>query len=152
MGRMKNSALREVALDYLGRIERLNPVAVEEIPDEALSVKGIVSEVLEREAQKVERRLKPGSCLIVLDERGEQWTSRRWAEHLGVLLASSSHREIVFLLGGAQGISERLKRRADLLLGLSKLTLPHQLARVFLLEQVYRALTILRNFPYHNDG
>lgn len=152
MGRVKNSALRDVALDYTARIERLNPFEVEEIPDESLNNKVAVAEILEREAQKIERRLKPGSCLVVLDERGCQLTSMDWAQCLGDKMGLSVYREIVFVLGGAQGLSSRLKQRADLLLGLSKLTLPHQLARVFLLEQVYRALTILKNFPYHHEG
>ncbi len=152
MGRLKNPALRDLASDYAARIERLNPFEVEEIPDENLNTKMSLAEILEREAQKIERRLKPGSCLVVLDERGQQLSSMDLAQCLGDKMALSVHREIVFIVGGAQGLSARLKQRADLLLGLSKLTLPHQLARVLLLEQVYRALTILKNFPYHHEG
>ena len=83
----------------------------------------------------------PRGKLIVLDERGKAFTSGQFAELLKT--------EAVFVIGGAGGLDDAVKQRADLLLRLSSLTLPHALAQVLLLEQLYRAATILTGHPYH---
>lgn len=98
---------------------------------------------VERVALKDESRLvvPKGARLVVLDERGRDFSTARFAQ----LLAQSS----AFVIGGADGLSAALKNRADLLLKLSSLTLPHALAQVILLEQLYRAATLATGHPYH---
>jgi 23S rRNA (pseudouridine1915-N3)-methyltransferase len=101
---------------------------------------------LERIAVKDESRLvvPRGARLIALDERGRDFTTAQFAP----LLAEPS----AFVIGGAEGLSPALKKRAGLLLRLSSLTLPHALAQVILLEQLYRAATLLTGHPYHRGG
>jgi 23S rRNA (pseudouridine1915-N3)-methyltransferase len=85
---------------------------------------------------------------VLLDSRGKQMSSEEFAEHLGRLRDRGTQR-VVFAIGPADGWSVAARERADLLLSLGRITLPHQLARVVLAEQVYRALTILAGHPYH---
>ena len=93
-----------------------------------------------------ERLLKKAKGFIVaLDERGREVTSREFAKIV------EKHPTITFLIGGANGLSEEVKERADLLLSLSKLTLQHDVARIVLLEQLFRAQEINRGSPYHRD-
>ncbi len=85
---------------------------------------------------------------VVLDERGQPMDSLKFAKWLERLTIDQPH-GVTFVVGGDVGVSETVRQRADLLLSLSAMTLPHQLARVVLLEQIYRACTLMRNIPYH---
>jgi 23S rRNA (pseudouridine1915-N3)-methyltransferase len=85
---------------------------------------------------------------VVLDERGRSMDSLKFAKWLERLTIDQPH-GVIFVMGGDVGVSETVRQRADLLLSLSAMTLPHQLARVVLLEQIYRACTLMRNIPYH---
>ena len=149
IGKMKNLAFSEVAEEYAKRIRKFNPLEIHEIPDETIRDKGNLEKLLEKEAVRIRKRIKKGAHIIALDELGQQWNSVDLAWEIKNLLESPAS-EIVFLLGGAQGLAESIKKQAHQCWSLSKLTLPHQLARVLTLEQLYRALTILRNVPYHN--
>lgn len=94
-------------------------------------------------------RLNPDDYLVLLDERGQEFGSvelSRWLERR----LSASHRRLIFLIGGAFGFSPEIYARANEQLALSKLTFSHQMVRLFFLEQLYRAMTILKNEPYHN--
>lgn len=104
----------------------------------------------QEEGKTVLARLSPGDFLVLLDERGKQFTSVELARWMEQQLASS-HRRLIFLIGGAFGFSSEVYARANAQLSLSRLTFSHQMARLFLLEQLYRAMTILKNEPYHND-
>ena len=87
--------------------------------------------------------------LILLDSRGKQFTSEEFAQHLGALRDSGTQ-TVVLAIGPADGWSAEARRRAHLLLSLGRITLPHELARAVLAEQIYRALTILAGHPYHS--
>jgi len=150
VGKLKTKALADVASDYERRIRKYHPFAVVEVPDEAVRRKAPVEKILAKEALKIEKQIKAGSYLIALDERGTQWSSVEFADQLERIF-KSAHREICFVIGGAHGLDASLKKEAQGRWSLSKLTLPHQLARVLALEQIYRALTLLRNVPYHNE-
>lgn len=89
--------------------------------------------------------------LVVLDEKGKAFTSEEFAKQLQEW-GNRGVRTIVFLIGGANGVPERTKKEATLTLSLSPMTLPHQLVRVFLAEQLYRAGTIMSGHPYHRGG
>ena len=150
VGKIKREAFQEMAEEYARRIKRFHSFEVVEIPDEKVLPKTELPKALEREAARVEKHLKKDSFLIVLDEKGQQWSSIDLAWELGQIFQQPVG-EIVLLIGGAFGVADFLKKKAKVLLSLSKLTLPHQLARVLALEQLYRALTILKNVPYHHE-
>ena len=107
------------------------------------------NETKAREAELILSKISTSDYLILLDEIGEMYTSEKFAAQLNKLQMNASKR-IIFLVAGAFGADERLKNRADKLLSLSKMTFSHQMIRLFFVEQLYRAFTILRNEKYHN--
>jgi 23S rRNA (pseudouridine1915-N3)-methyltransferase len=102
-----------------------------------------VARVALKDEKRLLAALPKGARVIVMDERGRDYTTRQFAE----LLRS----ETVFVIGGAEGLSGEVKRQAALLLRVSSFTLPHALAQVVLLEQLYRAASVLTGHPYHRD-
>ncbi|RTL56716.1 MAG: 23S rRNA (pseudouridine(1915)-N(3))-methyltransferase RlmH [Sphingobacteriales bacterium] len=108
-----------------------------------------VSELKKEEAAKLLNILQKDDYLILLDERGKQFTSVALAEFLQQR-ANAGHKKIIFLIGGAFGVDDVILKRADFVWSLSKLVFPHMLVRLILAEQVYRACTILKNEKYHH--
>ncbi|MBK9338690.1 MAG: 23S rRNA (pseudouridine(1915)-N(3))-methyltransferase RlmH [Lewinellaceae bacterium] len=104
----------------------------------------------QEEAKLVLGKLNPDDYLVLLDERGLQYSSVKLAHWMEQRL-SASNRRLIFLIGGAFGFSREVYARANAQISLSRLTFSHQMARLFFLEQLYRAMTILRNEPYHNE-
>lgn len=142
------SGLFEPAIDeYLGRIKRYTKVEVVELPP---SKKGGADPLRarEEEGQALLSRTRPGDLVVALDERGEQLDSEGFSRHL-IQEAMNRGRDLVFLIGGAEGHSDEVRRRADRVLGLSRMTLAHRLARLVLAEQIYRGFAIARGEPYH---
>ena len=145
VGKNRDPWVKEVVADYAGRIRRYAPLELSEARDE----KGAEAEVMRRrECERLEKLVPPGATLVLLDERGEQMDSPALAAYIGKQ-RDSGNGEMVFAIGGAYGFSEEFRRRGRLL-ALSKMTFTHQMVRVFLLEQVYRAFSILNNEPYHH--
>lgn len=105
----------------------------------------------EEESRSIEEHLSPADFVVLCDERGKVLTSLELSTRLKSE-AESGVRQFTFVLGGAFGVGESLRRRANLVLSLSKLTMNHHVARVVLLEQIYRAIMIQKNRPYHNEG
>lgn len=103
--------------------------------------------LMAQEAQRIEAALPKGARLVALDERGKDWSTLQLAEHLSSWQRDG--RDVAFVIGGADGLAPDLKGKADTLLRLSSLTLPHGMVRVILAEQLYRAWSILQNHPYH---
>lgn len=101
------------------------------------------------EADRILAALPQGGVPVVLDERGTQVTTRELAQWLSGWMAEGV--SPAFVIGGADGLDDRVKARAGRLMGLSRLTLPHALARVMLIEQLYRAACIIKGHPYHRD-
>jgi 23S rRNA (pseudouridine1915-N3)-methyltransferase len=102
----------------------------------------------QKEGELLLNEIKSGYVIVALDERGKHITSQEFAEHI-VKWRDNSGGRIAFILGGANGHSEEVRQKADFVLSLGKMTLPHMLARVVLIEQLYRAYTIINNHPYH---
>ena len=150
LGKVKRKPIAEIAEDYAHRIKRFHPFEVVEVPDESVKPKADVTYALAKESQSIQKALKREACLIVLDEKGTMFSSVDLAWELGQLFQSPAS-EIVFLIGGAFGLAPEIKARGKMIWSLSKLTLTHDLSRVLCLEQIYRALTILRNVPYHHE-
>lgn len=103
-----------------------------------------------KEGEQILQRLKNEDCLILLDERGKHYSSEQFSATLDQWFQAPFKR-LVFQVGGAYGFSEAVYQRANYKLSLSSMTFSHQMIRLFFLEQLYRAMTILRNEPYHNS-
>lgn len=144
VGRMRNSAMRTLVENYLERCGRAGMrVRVDEVAED----KGGAP----RNPSAIQDRMNRSSCSIVLDERGEALDSLVFATQLEKDL-SQNRGDVVFVIGGAAGLSPEIVKAADRVLSLSAFTLPHELARVVIAEQVYRAASILRGLPYHRGS
>lgn len=148
-GRVKRSPEQTMVDDYAKRAKALaRRLGISDLVVDALEDKGPPEGRRAREAQALLARVPEGAALIVLDERGDNVTSQEWALDLNARLGSGA-REIVYVIGGADGLAQEITARAARRLALGRQTWPHMLVRVMLLEQIYRALTILTNHPYH---
>ena len=147
VGRLKGWAA-EGSDDYLKRLRRYFPVEVLEVPEEDLNRRS-PAEVLSAEATKLLKRLPEGPHVVVLDrEKGQRLSSEDLAKTLEDLgLSGISH--VVFVLGGPLGLAPEVLQKADSRFSFGNITLPHALARVVLLEQLYRASKINRGEKYH---
>ncbi len=133
--------------EYAGRMPRdarIELVALKPAPRG-----GATNRVLEAEEKRILAALSGGCIRVALDERGIRFSTRELAQR--VARWREAGRNVAFIVGGADGLAEGLKRSADLVWSLSPLTLPHGLARVVLAEQLYRAVSILHNHPYHRE-
>ncbi len=144
-GKTKDPHLRALQQEFASRIARFNDFAIEELKPGRLPAPGSgkqASAAERRWLQKLE-----GSTRVFLDERGREWTSEEFAEWLG-RQALRGTGTLAFLVGGREGFSGAMRKQADLLLALSRMTLTRDWARTLLLEQIYRGFTILRGYPY----
>jgi len=132
--------------DYLARFPRDYEVRLKQVRAEARHQQPLAHS-LEGEEARLSAAAAGSDRLVVLDEHGVDWTTAQLAQHIGRWRDASEH--VSFVIGGADGLSSRLISRAQVKMRLSSLTLPHALARVVLVEQLYRAWCILANHPYH---
>ena len=108
------------------------------------------AETQRAEAQLLLKALPPKAFVVLLDERGKDMTSRDFAARLGAW-QEQGFADLVFIIGGADGVTDEVKAKANFTLGFGRLTWPHRLVRVMLLEQIYRAKQIIAGHPYHRD-
>jgi 23S rRNA (pseudouridine1915-N3)-methyltransferase len=132
--------------EYLQRLPADFPVAIRQVKPHTRAGQP-AAQVLAAEAERLRTAIAPGSRVIALDERGRDWTTEQLADALREWRDNAE--TATFVIGGADGLDAAFKRSASLLLRLSSLTLPHALARVLLVEQLYRAWSILTHHPYH---
>jgi 23S rRNA (pseudouridine1915-N3)-methyltransferase len=142
IGKTKEPAIQALTDEYLKRISHYAEAEAVVLKDEA-AILSLASG--ERKQHKNEN--KDRHKLILLDSRGKQFSSEELAEFLEREQVNAI--PLLFAIGGSDGFSEEARRHARFILSLGKMTLPHELARVVLLEQLYRAFTILKNHPYH---
>ena len=135
--------------EYARRLPREAALHLQEIKPEKRGGGVTAEKGMAAECARIEAAIPPRSKLFVLDERGQDWTSVRLASEMKTWLESGD--DICLVIGGADGLSPAIKQRADVLLRLSALTLPHGMVRVLLAEQLYRAVSILNNHPYHRE-
>ncbi len=149
VGKTRVSFVAEGVDFYSARIRNYNAWELLETTD----VKHVADTVrmVAEESEKVLKLLKTDDYVILLDEKGTHHSSVSFAGALKKCMDKSPAR-IVFVIAGAWGAGEPLRKRANEIWSLSKLTFPHQLVRLILAEQIYRAMTILRNQPYHHEG
>ena len=138
VGRLKEDFFRAAESEYLRRLRPLCQVAIEEVRDDAALARAVP-----------EARGSSGALVVALDQRGDLVSSEDLAAMLGEEEQRGGGRPVVFAIGGPDGHPEALRRRADRLIAFGRITIAHRLVRVVLLEQIYRAFTILRGHPYH---
>lgn len=135
---------------YCARLKHYMPFSVVEIPDlkniSALSK----DQIKEKEGQLILKNLKDADEVILLDEKGKEYTSKEWALMLEKKI-SSGGRNIVFVIGGPYGFSSQVYSRANGMISLSRMTFSHQMVRAIFTEQLYRAFTIMKGEPYHHE-
>ncbi len=151
VGKLSEQYWRDAVNEYSKRLSRYCRLTVVEAEDEGTpdGKKSISPDVvMEREGERLLRALKPGTYVIALAIRGKRLSSEAFAEKIDQL-AVSGRSSITFVIGGSLGLSPRVLERADYQLSFSDMTFPHQLMRVILLEQIYRAFRINRGEPYH---
>lgn len=146
VGRTDRGAVSDLVAHYLGRLPRGFSVEQTVLPEAG---KGEVAYQQRVECERILAALKPGERVVVLDERGTPLTSVGFAGRLGAW-RDQGVRKVVFVVGGAYGMTDEVRERADLVLALSAMTFPHQLVRVLFAEQLYRATAILQGSPYHH--
>lgn len=135
---------------YEKRLKHYLPFQAEVIPDIKNAKKMSQLQIKAKEGEQILKRLNKGDHLILLDERGKSYSSVQFANFMDQQL-QQSYKKIVFLIGGAYGFSDEVYQRSNAKISLSKMTFSHQMVRLFFIEQLYRAMTILRNEPYHHE-
>lgn len=151
IGRLKEKYLREASAEYEKRLSAFCRLEVtelepERLPDDPKPAR--IAAALEAEAERIIKAIPRGAFTVPLCIEGRQLSSEELSEKLDSA-AVGGESSICFILGGSYGMSDRVKRLADLKLSMSKMTFPHQLARIMLLEQLYRAFKISRGGAYH---
>ncbi len=151
VGKIKEKYFRAAIAEYvkrLGRYCKLEEVVVnDEKAPESLSENEMI-QVKEAEGERILAKIKDDQYVVALAIEGKQLTSEDLASKLGDL-ALRGRSDVVFVIGGSLGLSETVMKRSNMALSFSKMTFPHQLMKVVLLEQIYRAFRIQRNEPYH---
>jgi 23S rRNA (pseudouridine1915-N3)-methyltransferase len=148
IGRTRERWWQEAEADYLRRLTGTWQVVLREYKSVDVTDQSQIEEARRDEGLRLTKALAPRSRVVAMDERGHQLNSVEWASELARLLVEGGG-EVEFLIGGAFGLDERVRNRADRVWALSSLTFPHQMARLILIEQLYRARMILQNSPYH---
>lgn len=151
IGRLKRAPEEELTLDYIDRLTKLgrqvgiSGVRVREIAESNASTS---PQRKQQEAKSIIACLPERASIVVLSEGGDNVTSQKFSKLIKTNL-DGGERDLVFLIGGPDGFDEALVNQADSMIAFGKMTWPHRLARVMLAEQIYRAVTILVNHPYH---
>lgn len=150
VGRVASRYLQEGIDMYTSSIGHYMPFFVTLIPD-VKTTKGLTQEKQkEMEGRAILSQLQAGDVLVLLDERGKEMTSREFATYIDRKSVTVARR-LVFLIGGPYGFSPEVYERANEKISLSRMTFSHEMVRLFFVEQIYRAMTILRGEPYHHD-
>lgn len=150
VGKTTTPYLQDGIKDYATRVNRFSPFEIKVIPDIKNAGKLTNEKQKEAEGKLILEHTGAADYLMLLDERGKQFTSREFALFIQQKSVELP-RNLIFVIGGPYGFSKEVYDRANGMLSLSKMTFPHELIRVFFVEQLYRAFTITRNMPYHHD-
>ena len=151
VGKIKEKYLKDAIAEYMKRLSRYCRLEIIEVADEKIpehAGKEKEEAVRAKEAERISRHIKEDAFVITLEIEGKQLSSEELAERiegLGIQGESS----VVFIIGGSLGLDGKIRKRSDFALSFSRMTFPHQLMRVILLEQIYRSFRIARGEPYH---
>ena len=150
VGKLKEKYLKDAILEYTKRLSRFTKLNIIEIPDCKIPENASPAQeliILEKEGRQILSKIKNNDYVISMCVEGKQFSSTEIAQKL--MEISVSAKNIVFIIGGSLGLCENVKKRSNLCLSFGKITLPHQLMRVILLEQIYRGYKINNNETYH---
>lgn len=135
---------------YVTRLSHYIPFEYKNLPD-IKTTKGLTKEKQkELEGELFFNNIHPGDVLVLLDERGKEMTSREFSTYIDKKMVTVA-KNLIFAIGGPYGFSDEVYNRANEKLSLSKMTFSHEMVRLFFIEQIYRAMTILKGEPYHHD-
>lgn len=148
VGKTKSSELVRLINEYVKRINFYKKFKII-VVNSLKSKKNSEKEIKKIEGENVLKIVKKNELIFLLDENGKSFNSRKFADFLSNKF--KTNKSIVFVVGGAYGFSNEIKQKSNEIISLSEMTFSHQIIRLFFTEQVYRALTILNNHPYHND-
>ncbi len=150
VGKIKESFYRDAIAEYAKRLSAYCTFKVCEVDDEpdTGSSDAAIETAKEREAERILKNIKPGMHVITLEIKGKKYSSETFSSMLSDLFVSGKS-DIAFIIGGSNGLAKCVSDRADGKLSFSDMTFPHQLMRVILSEQIYRAFRIMRGEPYH---
>ena len=150
IGNTDKKYMKEGIDDYVKRLSYYLPFETKVIPD--LKNRNTLSVEIqkEKEGQLILNQVVPGDFLILLDERGAEFSSLEFSKWIEKKMIAGM-RQLVFIIGGPYGFSKSVYQRADFKISLSQLTFSHQMVRLIFVEQVYRAMTIIKNEPYHHE-
>ena len=151
VGKLKEDYLKSAIAEYSKRLSKYCILNIIELPDEKLPSKlndSLSMEIKQKESNSILSHIKKDSYVIALDLKGKMYSSEEFSDKLENISLTNSY--ITFLIGGSLGMSENLLQSANELICFSKMTFPHQLFRVFLLEQIFRAFKISNNESYHH--
>ncbi len=144
VGSIKEKYLKDAINEYLKRLKKYTEIEIIELKDEGLVEK---DKAIKLEGQKIERYLNNKDYIITLEIEGKELTSLEFASKLDNIFIA--HSNITFIIGGSYGLSDQIKEKSNFHLSFSKMTFPHQLFRLILLEQIYRSFKINNNESYH---
>lgn len=146
----KEEWLRFAQAQYLKKINHFCDFKIEKIKP-FKEAREEINEKKQREAERVLKKISPKDYVILCDEKGAEFNSLRFSKNLQKIQEHYSNRRVVFVIGGAYGVDDTIKTRAQETICLSKMTMNHFVAQIFLLEQIYRGFMILKGLPYHNE-
>jgi 23S rRNA (pseudouridine1915-N3)-methyltransferase len=148
VGKTKDRRCAALIEDYLGRLRRFLAVEVSEVRDTGGTSEGDTAGLIAKEGARILAAISKEETVILLDERGESFSTTELAALLGRHQVEGTRR-LAIIIGGFAGVDDAVRQRADRCLSLSRFTLTHELARVLITEQLYRAVSLLSGFPYH---
>lgn len=151
VGKVKEKYFTDAIKEYSKRLSRYCKLEIIEVADEKTpdgASETVVRQIKEKEGERLEKYIPENAHIIALAIQGKKLTSEKFADQINNLGITGTS-QIVFLIGGSLGMSDTLLKKADMLLSFSDMTFPHQLMRVILLEQIYRAYRIIHGEPYH---
>ncbi|WP_394971458.1 23S rRNA (pseudouridine(1915)-N(3))-methyltransferase RlmH [uncultured Croceitalea sp.] len=150
IGKTDSRELETLVLNYIKRLEHYIKFELELIPDIKNSKNLSEEQQKQKEGELILKKLSTSDILVLLDEKGKQFSSKEFSSVLQKRM-NSGIKKLIFVIGGPYGFSETLYSRANQKISLSKMTFSHQMVRLFVVEQIYRGFTILKNEPYHHD-
>ncbi len=145
VGKMRDKRWKKLAREYEKRLEHYRPTDVVEVRESGASNPAARRS---EEGGAILQAIPGGAIVVALDEKGDETTSEDFAKWIDRRMVTGT-RHLAFAVGGPEGLSDSVRDRADRTLALSRMTFPHEMARVVLAEQLYRAMTIIRGEPYH---
>ncbi len=150
IGKTDETAIQSLLDKYYGRIKTFLPFEIIIIPDIKNTKNLSESQQKNKEGEQILKNSTPADYVVLLDEKGREFTSKGFAGFIQKQM-NAGLKNLIFIIGGPYGFSEAVYKRANQKLALSQMTFSHQLVRAIFLEQLYRALTILHNHPYHHE-